>query len=69
MRKTKKKLKTRTKFVAAAMVNITWFTVTCLVLAYVDKTVPDALIIAFFSAWTLELGLLAGIKIKSKDEE
>lgn len=67
--KQKKMMKTRTKFVILAMLNITMFTVTCLALAYMDKTVPDTLIAAFFAAWTLELGLLAGIKIKSKDEE
>lgn len=68
MRKNTKKIKTRTKFVIAAMANITWFTVACLVLSAMDKTVPDTLIAAFFAAWTLELGLLAGIKIKSKGD-
>lgn len=58
------KMKKRDKFVICSMVNITWFTVAALVLAAFDKTVPDALIIAFFAAWTAELAILAGIKIK-----
>ena len=61
-------MKKRTKFVVSAMVNIIWYTVVVLVLSYRDKTVPDALTIAWFSAWTVELALLAGIKLKGKDE-
>lgn len=61
-------MKKRTKFVIAAMVNIIWYTVVVLVLSYKDKTVPDALTVAWFSAWTVELALLAGIKLKGKDE-
>lgn len=61
-------MKKRTKFVIAAMVNIIWYTVVVLVLSYNDKTVPDALTVAWFGAWTVELALLAGIKVKGKDE-
>lgn len=61
-------MKKRTKFVIAAMVNIIWYTIVVLVLSYKDKTVPDALTVAWFSAWTVELALLAGIKVKGKDE-
>ena len=61
-------MKKRTKFVIAAMVNIIWYTIVVLVLSYKDKTVPDALTVAWFSAWTVELALLAGIKLKGKDE-
>lgn len=57
-------MKKRTKFVIAAMVNIIWYTVVVLVLSYKDKTVPDALTVAWFGAWTVELALLAGIKVK-----
>ena len=32
-----------------------------------DKTVPDALTVAWFGAWTVELGLLFGIRIKDKE--
>lgn len=62
-------MKKRTKFVIAAMVNIIWYTVVVLVLSYNDKTVPDALTVAWFGAWTVELALLAGIKVKGKDDE
>ena len=61
-------MKKRTKFVIAAMVNIIWYTVVVLVLSYKDKTVPDALTVAWFCAWTIELALFAGIKVKGKDE-
>lgn len=63
----KKKMKTRTKFVIVAIINLTWYTIACLVAAFLDKMVPDALTVAWFSAWTVELGLLAGIKIKEKN--
>lgn len=61
-------MKKRTKFVIAAMVNILWYTIAVLILSYMDKAVPDALTIAWFSSWTVELALLAGIKVKGKDE-
>lgn len=61
-------MKKRTKFVIAAMTNIVWYTIAVLILSAKDKVVPDALTVAWFSAWTVELALLAGIKIKGKDE-
>ena len=61
-------MKKRTKFVIAAMVNTIWYTIAVLILSAKDKTVPDALTVAWFSAWTVELALLAGIKVKGKDE-
>ena len=63
-----KKMKKRTKFVICSIVNIIWFTVAVLVLSGFDKTVPDSLIVAWFASWTVELALLAGIKVKGKDE-
>lgn len=60
-------MKTRTKFVIVSIINIIWFSVIVLWLSYNDKTVPDSLIKYWFSAWTIELGLLCGIKIKSRD--
>lgn len=63
-----KKMKKRTKFVIVAMANIVWYTITVLILSAKDKTVPDALTVAWFGAWTVELALLAGIKVKGKDE-
>lgn len=61
-------MKTRTKFVIVACLNITLYTIAVLVLSFFDKVVPDSLTVSFFSAWTLELALLAGIRIKGKDE-
>lgn len=63
-----KALKKRDKYVLAAFVNLTWYCIAVLVLSALDKSVPDSLTIAWFSAWTVELGLLCGIKIKNKGE-
>ena len=52
----------------AAMANIIWYTIAVLILSAKDKTVPDALTVAWFSAWTVELALLAGLKVKGKEE-
>ena len=62
-------MKTRTKFVICSVVNIIWFTLAVLALTWFDKVVPDSLITAWYSSWTIELALLAGIKIKGKTEE
>ena len=63
-----KALKKRDKYVLSAIVNLTWYCVAALVLSAMGKTVPDSLTVAWFSAWTVELGLLFGIKIKNKGE-
>nr|DAP17983.1 MAG TPA: hypothetical protein [Bacteriophage sp.] len=70
MEETKKrpKMKRRTKFTILAVVNLTWYCIAVIAAAFFDKMVPDALTVAWFSAWTVELALLAGIKIKTKDE-
>ena len=62
-------MKKRTKFVIVAMVNIIWYTIAVLALSAKDKTVPDALTVAWFSAWTVELALLAGLKVRGKEEK
>ena len=64
----KKKMKNRTRFTIAAVINLIWYTVACLVLTGLDKSVPDSLTVAWFSAWTVELALLAGIKLKDKND-
>ncbi len=64
-----KKMRKRTKFVIAAMANIIWYTVAVLILSAKDKTVPDALTVAWFGAWTVELALLAGLKVRGKEGE
>ncbi len=65
----KKELKKRTKFTIAAMVNLIWYTVAVLILCAFDKTVPDSLTTAWFAAWTVELGILYGIKIHDKKSQ
>lgn len=63
-----KKLKNRTKFTLVAIFNLEWYTVAVLYLSSINVTVPSELTVAWFAAWTVELGLLFGIKIKSKEE-
>lgn len=65
----KPKMKKRTKFVIAAMFNIVWYTLVTLVLTYKDKAVPDSLTVAWFSAWSVELALLANITVRGKEGE
>lgn len=65
--KTKRpRIKKRTLFVLTAMLNLTWYTIAVLVISWHDHLVPSELTIAWFAAWTVELGLLAGLKIKEK---
>lgn len=63
-----KKLRKRDKYLIAAVANLVWYCIAALILTGCDKTVPDSLTVAWFAAWTAELALLAGIKIKGKDE-
>ena len=65
----KQKMKKRTKFTIAAMANIIWYTIAVLIINALDREVQAELSVAWFSAWTVELALLAGIKIKGKDDE
>ena len=58
-----KRMRKRDKYVIAAVLNLCWYCIAVLVL-----TAYDSLTVAWFAAWTAELGLLAGIKIKGKDE-
>lgn len=62
-----KKMRTRTKFVIAAMVAIVLYAAVCLTWEWFGKETSDTLTTCWFSAWTIELALLAGIKIKDKD--
>lgn len=62
------KMKRRTKFTILAVVNLTWYCIAVIAAAFFDKMVPDALTVAWFSAWTVELALLFGIKVKAKEE-
>lgn len=63
-----KKLRKRDKYLIAAVANLCWYCVAVLILTAFDKTVPDSLTVAWFAAWTAELALLAGIKIKDKGD-
>lgn len=65
----RKKMKHRTKFTIFAMFNLFWYTVAVLVANFHDHAVSPELTVAWFSAWTIELGLLAGIKIKAKTSD
>lgn len=67
--KSKKKMKKRTLFVIMAIANIFWYTVVVLLLNAFDKEVQSELTIAWFAAWTVELALLANIKIRSKNSD
>ena len=67
----REKLKTmrkRDKYVWAAIFNLTWYCISVLVLSGFGKIVPDSLTVMWGGAWTAELALLAGIKIKGKDD-
>ena len=66
--KPKPKMKRRTKFAILAVFNLTWYAIAVLVLSAYDKVVPDSLTKAWFMAWTVELALLFGIKVKSPKE-
>lgn len=67
--KPKAKIKTRTKFVAVSIFNLTWYTVAVLIANFCDHVVQTELTVAWFSAWTIELALLAGITVKSKSTD
>lgn len=61
-------MKKRTKFVILAMVNLIWYTVAVLFINSAGKEVQPELTVAWFAAWTVELALLAGLKVRGKDE-
>jgi len=61
-----KKMKPRTIFTIVSIINLTWYCVAVLRLTAHDHSVPDSLTVAWFAAWTAELGLLFGLKIKDK---
>lgn len=61
-------LKKRTKFTILSVINLTWFCIAVLIISALDHVIPDTLIVGWFSAWTVELALLFGIKVKSKED-
>lgn len=65
----KKKIKKRTIFTILAVFNLTWYTVVVLVANFFDHTISPELTMGWFAAWTVELALLYGIKVKDKSSD
>ena len=56
-------MKTSTKFVIAAVIAITLFTVASFIVLFVSgQNISDGLTVAYFSFWTAEIVALASIK-------
>lgn len=66
--KPKPKMKRRTKFTILAVFNLTWYAVVVLILNAHDHAVDTVLTGGWFAAWTAELAILYGIKVKSPKE-
>lgn len=62
------RVKKRDKYLVFSIFNIVWYAIAVLILSAYDKCVPDSLTVAWFSSWTVELALVAGIKIKGRCE-
>lgn len=63
-------MKTRTKFVIMAVISLYMCFFANIILSACGKEqLSDAFCVAWVSAFTVELGLLAGIKIKDKGGE
>ena len=58
----KKRMRKRTKFTILSIFNLTWYAVVVLILNACGHTVDTE-----FAAWTAELAILYGIKVKSKE--
>ena len=67
--KSKPKMKKRTKFTILAVVNLTWYTVVVLIANFFDHAVSPELTVGWFAAWTAELALLYGIKVKDNSSD
>ena len=65
--KPKQKMKRRTKFTILAVFNLTWYAVVVLILNAHNHAVDTVLTGGWFAAWTAELAILYGIKVKSKE--
>ena len=61
-------MKRRTKFTIAAILAIAAMGVAETWLVTQGQTYPDAFIVGWYTAWTVELALLFGLKIKNKDD-
>ena len=68
MKKQKSKMKKRTKFTILAVLMIVLLGIYMILCSLLNwQYPPDSFIVGWFSAWTVELALLFGIKIKSND--
>lgn len=63
----KKRMRKRTKFTILSIFNLTWYAVVVLILNACGHTVDTELTVGWFAAWTAELAILYGIKVKSKE--
>ena len=61
-------MRKRTKFTILSIFNLTWYAVVVLILNACGHTVDTELTVGWFTAWTFELALLFGIKVKSPKE-
>ncbi len=62
-----KQFRKRTVFTIISISMIILYTAVALILVWLDKQIPSELTVSWFSAWTVELGLLFGIKIHDKE--
>ena len=65
----KKSMKRRTKFTICAIANIIWYTIAVLIINAMGNEVQSELTVAWFAAWTAELAMLFGIKIKGRNDD
>lgn len=63
-----KELRKRDRFVYLSMLMLSTYCIATFIVSCFDKVIPDSLTVAWFGAWTVELALLWGIKIKDKGE-
>lgn len=61
-------MKKRTKFTIAAIAAVVGMGLGETWLVSRGQTYPDTFIVGWFAAWTAELALLFGLKVKKKDE-
>lgn len=61
-------MKRRTKFTIVAIIAIVAMGVAETWLVTQGQTYPDVFIVGWYAAWTVELALLFGLKVKNKDE-
>lgn len=63
-----KELRKRDRYVYLSMFMLSIYCIAAFIVSCFDKVIPDSLTVAWFGAWTVELALLWGIRIKDKGE-